>query len=42
VSDSTYERLGEYGHWNDTMNSIIERLLKATRSHEQRKEIVVK
>lgn len=42
VDDSTYKELGEYGHWNDTMDSIIWRLLQEARSYEQKKEIVAK
>lgn len=28
VSDNTYTRLAEMGSWSDTMDSIIQRLLK--------------
>jgi hypothetical protein len=28
VKDNTYQKLGEYGSWSDTMDSIIERLLE--------------
>lgn len=28
VKDDTYQKLGKYGSWSDTMDSIIERLLE--------------
>lgn len=28
VKDDTYQKLGKYGSWSDTMDSIISRLLE--------------
>jgi len=28
VSDETFQKLGKYGTWSDTMDSIISRLLE--------------
>ncbi len=36
ISDSTYKMLGEYGHWLDTMDSIIGRLLYEAKMVQER------
>ena len=35
VNDSTYEKLAKYGHWDDTMDTIIKRLLQKAQSYKE-------
>ena len=42
VQDSTHKKLAKYGHWDDTMDTIIERLLHDAwlQKQEHREEVV--
>jgi hypothetical protein len=42
VQDSTHKRLAKYGHWDDTMDTIIDRLLQDARlqKEDHREEVV--
>lgn len=33
ITDSTYDELAKHGQWNDTMDSIIQRLLHKQNNH---------
>lgn len=43
LEDSTYKELSHYGHWEDTMDSIVRRLLQEAqlKKHENKEEVVV-
>lgn len=43
LEDSTYKELGQYGRWEDTMDTIVRRLLQEARlkKHELKEEVVV-
>jgi hypothetical protein len=38
LEDSTYKELSQYGRWEDTMDTIIRRLLQEARLKQGRKE----
>ena len=35
LEDSIYDELGRFGHWSDTMDSIIQRLLEQVQKQKQ-------
>lgn len=42
LEDSTYDELGRFGHWSDTMDSIIRRLLEQVQKQKQMEATIAK
>lgn len=42
LEDSTYDELGRFGHWSDTMDSIIRRLLEQVQKQKQMEAAIAK
>jgi hypothetical protein len=42
LEDSTYDELGRFGHWSDTMDSIIRRLLEQAQKQKQMEATIAK
>ena len=42
LEDTTYKELGQYGRWEDTMDTIVRRLIQEAHlnKHEQKEEVV--
>jgi len=42
LENSTYDELGRFGHWSDTMDSIVRRLLEQVQKQKKMEATIAK